>query len=71
MTKNADSDKRSNFGYHVLLYTHGSLSLSYGGIGKSVIIFGAGISSSGYIDNKKKYFLILEKGRTQGYIILC
>ena len=34
-------------------------------IGRNVIIFGVDMSSSPYIDNKKKYILILAKGPTQ------
>ena len=33
---------------------------------KNVIIFGVDMSSSSYIDNKKKDILILGKGPTQG-----
>ena len=36
------------------------------GLGRSVIIFGADMSSSLHIDNKKKYILISGKGPTQG-----
>ena len=35
-------------------------------IGRNVIIFGADRSSSPHIDNKKKDFLILFRGPTQG-----
>ena len=35
-------------------------------IGRNVIIFGADMSLSSLIDNKKKYILILVKGPTQG-----
>ena len=34
--------------------------------GQNVIIFGADMSSSTKIDNRKKYILILYKGSTQG-----
>ena len=34
--------------------------------GRNVIIFGVDMSSSPYINNKKKYILILSKGPTQG-----
>ena len=37
-----------------------------GGAGRNVIIFGAGMSSSVHVDNKRKDILILEKGPTQG-----
>ena len=35
-------------------------------MGKNVIIFGADMSSSVHIDNKRKYILILGEGPTQG-----
>ena len=66
LTKNTDLDKCSNFGYGISFDTHGSFSLLYGGIGKNVIIFGADMSSYGYIDNKMTDILILGNGPTQG-----
>ena len=41
-------------------------SLRDGSVGKSVVIFGVGMSSSVHIDNKKKDILILDIGPTQG-----
>ena len=41
-------------------------SLPVGSVGKNVIIFGVGMSSSVNIDNKGKDILILGKGPTQG-----
>ena len=38
-----------------------------GGAGRNVIIFGAGMSSSVHVDNKKKYILILGKCPTQRF----
>ena len=46
---------------------HGSFSFSGIGSGRNAIIFGVDMSSSVNVDNKKKYFLILGKGRTQGF----
>ena len=46
--------------------THIEYSLPDGSIGKSVIIFGADMSSFVYIDNKEKDILIYGKGPTQG-----
>ena len=37
-----------------------------GGFGQNVLIFGADMSSSVHIDNKKKDILVLGKGPTQG-----
>ena len=34
-------------------------------LGQNVLIFGADMSSSAHIDNKKKYILVFEKGPTQ------
>ena len=36
------------------------------GFGKNCIIFGADMSSSVHVDNKRKYILILGEGPTQG-----
>ena len=41
-------------------------SLPVGSMGKNVIIFGVGISSSVHIDNNKKNILIFGEGPTQG-----
>ena len=41
-------------------------SLSDGSVGKNVIVFGADMSSSVHIDNKKKDILILGKSPTKG-----
>ena len=41
-------------------------SLPDGSVGKNVIVFGADMSSSVHIDNKKKDILILGKGPTKG-----
>ena len=46
--------------------THIEYSLPDGSIGKSVIIFGADMSSFVYIDNKEKDILTYGKGPTQG-----
>ena len=45
---------------------HVSFSFPGIGLGRSIIIFGADMSSSLHIDNKKKYILISDKGPTQG-----
>ena len=43
-----------------------SFSFPGGGFGQNVIIFGADMSSSAHIDNKKKDILVLGIGPTQG-----
>ena len=58
LTKNADIDQ------HVYLLS--SVSFPSGGFGQNVIIFGADMSFSAHIDNKKKDILVLGKGPTQG-----
>ena len=43
-----------------------SYSFPGGGFGQNILIFGADMSSSIHIDNKKKDILVLGKGPTQG-----
>ena len=57
MTKNA--------GYGIGFDRHGELSFG-NGLGRNCITFGAYMSSSVHVDNKKKDILILDKGPTQG-----
>ena len=66
MTKNADIDKYEYFGYGIGLDRRSSFSFPGDGFGQNVLIFGADMSSSLHIDNKKKDILILGKGPTQG-----
>ena len=66
MTKNADVDKYKYSGYRIGFDRHGSISFPGAGLSRNVIIFGVDMSSSTKIDNRKKYFLILGKGPTQG-----
>ena len=42
------------------------LSFPGGGFGQNIIIFGVDMSSSGKIDNRKKYILFIGKGPMQG-----
>ena len=42
-----------------------SFSFTSGGFGQNVLVFGADMSSSTHIDNKKKDILILGRGPTQ------
>ena len=66
MTKNADIDKYEYSGYGIGLDRRSSFSFPGDGFGQNVLIFGADMSSSLHIDNKKKDILILGKGPTQG-----
>ena len=66
MTKNADIDKYGYSGYGIGFDRRSSFSFPSGGFGQNVLIFGADMSSSAHIDNKKKDILVLGKGPTQG-----
>ena len=66
LTKNADIDKYGYSGYGIGLDRRSSFSLTGGGFGQNVLIFGSDMSSSARIDNKKKDILALGKGPTQG-----
>ena len=64
MTKNADIDK---YGYYGIRFDRrSSFSFPGGGFGQNLLTFGADMSSSAHIDNKKKDILVLGKGPTQG-----
>ena len=68
LTKNDDLEKYKYSVYGIGFHTHRSVSLSDGsGFDKNVVIFVADISSSAYVDNRKKYILILGKDPTQGF----
>ena len=43
-----------------------NFSFTCGGFGQNVLIFGADMSTSIHIDNKKKDILVLGRGPTQG-----
>ena len=66
ITKNTDIDKCASSGYETGFDRHGSFSFPGTRLGRNVIIFGVGMSSSKKIDSRKKDILILEKGPTQG-----
>ena len=66
MTKNADVDKHGYSGYGIGFDRRSSFSFPGGGFGQNVLIFGADMSSSAHIDNKKKDILVLGKVSTQG-----
>ena len=66
VTKNPYIDKYGYPGYGIGFDRRSSFSFPSGGFGQNVLIFGADMSSSAHIDNKKKDILVLGKGPTQG-----
>ena len=64
LTKNADIDKYGYSGYGIGFDRKSSFSFPGGGFGQNVLIFGADMSSSPHINNKKA-MLVLGKGPTQ------
>ena len=66
MTKNADIEKYKSSGYGIGFDIRSSFSFPSGGFGQNVLIFGADMSSSIHIDNKKKDILVLGRGPTKG-----
>ena len=66
LTKNDDIDKYGYSGYGIGFDRKSSFSFPGGGFGQNVTLFGAGMSSSVPVDNKKKDISILGKGPTQG-----
>ena len=66
LTKNADIDKYEYSGYGIGFDRISSFSFPGGGFRQNVLIFGADMSFSAHIDNKKKDILVLGKGPTKG-----
>ena len=66
LINNADIDEYRYSRYGIGFDRRGSFSFPGGGFGQNVIIFGADMSSSAHIDNKKKDILVLGIGPTQG-----
>ena len=66
LTENTDIDKYGYSGYGTGFDRRSSYSFPGGGFGQNIIIFGADMSFSAHIDNKKKDILIIGKGPTQG-----
>ena len=64
--KNADIDKYGYSGYGTWFDRKSIFSFPGGGFGQNVLIFGADMSSSAHIYNRKKDILVLGKGPTQG-----
>ena len=65
LTKNVDIDKYQYSGYGIGFDRKISFTFPGGGFGQNVLTFGADMSSSVYVDNKKKDILILGKGPPQ------
>ena len=66
LTKNDDIEKYKYSGYGIGFDGKSRFSFSSGGYGQNVVIFGADMSTSIYIDNKNKDILVLGRGPTQG-----
>ena len=56
LTKNADIEKYKYSGYGIGFDRRSSFSFPSGGFGQNVLIFGADMSTSIHIDNKKKTY---------------
>ena len=65
LTKKTDIDKYGYYGYGIGFDRRSSFSFPGGGFGQNVLIFGADMSSSAHIDNKKKDILVLGIGPMQ------
>ena len=65
LNKNVDIDMCGYYGYGIGFDIRSNFSFPSGGFGQNVLIFGAVMSSSTHIDNKKKDILILGIGPTQ------
>ena len=67
LTKNTDIVKYKYYSrYEIEFDRHGSFWLPGIGLGRIVMLFGVGMSSSTKIDNRKKDIFILSKDPTQG-----
>ena len=65
LTKDADLDKYKYTGYSIIFDSCSQFLFTDRSYGKIVIIFGADMSSSVYVDNKGKDILILGEGPTR------
>ena len=65
LTKNADIKKYKYSGYCIGFDRRSIFSFTGGGFGQNAVIFGADMSTSTHIDNKRKYILVLGRGPTQ------
>ena len=66
LIQTTDPDKYKYNGCGIRFDSRSEISFTNGSIGRNVIIFGVDMSSSGHVDNKGKYILILLEGPTQG-----
>ena len=66
LTKKPDIDKYQYLGYEIGFDRKSSFSFPNGAFGLNVVNFGADMSSSVHVDNKKKDILVLGKGKAQG-----
>ena len=66
LTKSADIEKYKYSGYGIGFDRRSSFSFTGGGFGQNVLTFGADMSTSIHIDDKKKDILVLGRGPTQG-----
>ena len=66
LTKNADIQKYKYSGYGIGFHRRSSFSFPSGGFGQNALIFGADMSSSIHINNKKKVILVFGRGPMQG-----
>ena len=66
VTKNSEIDKYRYSGYRIEFDGIGRFSFPGGGVGQNLLICGADMSSSAYIDNKKNDILVVGIGPTQG-----
>ena len=64
LTKNVNIDKYGYSGYGIEFDRRSSFSFPGGGFGQNVLIFGANMSSSAHLDDKKKDILVLGNGAT-------
>ena len=65
MTKNADIEKYGYSGYGIGFDRRSSFSFPGGGFGQNVLIFGADMSSSTHIDNKKRHISSWKRANTR------
>ena len=66
LNKNADIERYKYSAYGIGFDRRSSFSFNDGGFGQNVLLFGADMSTSIHIDNKKKEILVLGRAPTQG-----
>ena len=72
LAKNTDIEKYGYSGYGIGFDRKSSFSFPDGGFGQNVLIFGADMSSSGHIDNKKRHISSWKRTNTRiGTYINC